>query len=387
MNSPTDLQTLLQTLSEPITPQNATAHAARFHSLEAEWRRQLCDEHTPASMLEWLDTLRSAAYSASRLALQWAMARARPVPDDADAAAPDAYIGFCPVTIAMTSRTAPLPSLTPEFFCLPQAQPLITILEGHGLSEDARIAMDAVLYPLPVMARWRASELPLIARTLTPVKNQSLRPQASEPGALRINQDDLMCSLTVAGDRIVGSFLLPVLFHAPTMTRPPAALTGQMADTQLAACAIGLSRTGTLALDGRSGLGIETHIGYPRLLWDALEETVTFHATLATYWTARLAVRKGLNVGTLVYAAGPDGHDLAIGFTVGGAIENNLQVIAGTQDELDRYTQAMTRAARDAGLNRIHHLTNAPDWSRDRGRASHLKPAAGHTLSSPLRKG
>lgn len=373
MKPPTDLQTLLQTLSEPITPQNATAHAESFHTLEAELRRQLCGEHTPASMREWLDTLRPAAFSASRLALQWAMSRARP--DPKDEAAPEAYLGFCPVTIAMTSRTAPLPSLTPDFFCLPHAQPLIAILEGHGLAEEAQLAMDTVFYPLPVMARWRASELPFIARTLTPVKNQSVRPQASEPGALRINQDDLIRSLTVAGDRIVGSFLLPVLFHAPVMTRPPKALTGQMTDTQLDACAIALSRTGTLALDGRSGLGIETHIGYPRLLWDALEEAVTFHATLATYWTGRLAVRKGLNVGALVYAAGHDGHDLAIGFTVGGAIENNLQVIAGTQDELDRYTGAMTRAARDAGLTRINHITHAPDWSRDSRRSVSPNPA------------
>ncbi len=385
MNSRIDLQTLLYTLSEPITAANVTAHTVLIRTLEAELCRQLLEHQNAPDTLIWFDTLRPPPATGSRIALQRAISRALPVPKDPSV--PDAYVGFCPVTLVMTCRTAPLPSLTPDFFCFPHAQPLIDTLEGHGLAEDAQIAMAAVLYPLSVMARWRASQLPFIARTLTPVKKQSVRPQDSEPAALPINQDDLMGSLTVAGDRIVGSFLLPVIFYGETMPRAPRAMTGQIPTARRDACATELSRSGTLMLDGRLGLGIETHIGYPRFLLDAMDEVLTSHASLSTYWTARLAVREGLSVGTLTYAAGPDGRDLAIGFQVGGAIVNNLQLLAGTQWDIDRYTRAMTRAARDAGLTRIHHITHAPDWSRDSRRAGSPNPADRTRSASAFRKG
>lgn len=386
MNSLTDLQTLLHSLCEPITPASASDHAERFPILEAELRRTLGDEHTPQSTLDWLDTQRPPHFSAARLAFQWAMAWAGTDPEDVSA--PDAYLGFCPVTVVMTSRLASLPSLTPAFFDLPIAELLITLINDHGLADDAGISMGTPLYPLPMMARLRASQLPRLSRALAralarpcaeariprrtdancpPQNSAAIDATAANPpaAALDVTSDDLMQTLTVAGDRIIGSFLLPIVFEAMHLPRPPKALTGELGDEAMKACATALSRTGTLAMDGRSGLGIETHIGYPRLLWDALEEAVTSHAALATYWTARLAVRKGLTVGALAYAAGPDGHDLAIGFQVGGRIENNLQVIAGTQHEVDGYTDTLMKAARDAGLTRIHHRIDAPDHCRD----------------------
>lgn len=332
---------------------------------------------------------------------------ARAGTDPKDASAPDAYLGFCPVTVVMTSRLASLPSLTPAFFDLSIAELLIALINDHGLADDAGISMGTILYPLPLMARLRASQLPRLSRALAralarpfaeartlrrtdancpsqdrPAIDATAVTSSATPSAvtLDITTDDLMQTLTVAGDRNIGSFLLPIVFEAEDLPRPPKALTGELDDEAMKAYATVLSRAGTLAMDGRSGLGIETHIGYPRLLWDALDEAVTSHAALATYWTARLAVRKGLTVGALVYAAGPDGYDLAMGFQVGGRIENNLQVIAGTQQQVDGYTDTLMKAARDAGLTRIHHRIDAPDHCCDTRPTG--TPATAHSTGS-----
>jgi|GEM_PF-3358023 len=350
MKTPSSLVSALKAQDAPLSAEQISAPIGPWVDLEARLVHALRARPPDPSLADMLDTVCVRPGGGAWLALERALCRARA---DYGALRIDGCLGFCPVTLVISASRHELPRFTPDLFVLPEPEALVRVLEAHGLANDYMAELDPQLYPAQQIAALPRAGLPALVRSLIDAVTLGKTCSGRDHPLLGTDPGGLERSLSVAGGRILGAFLLPVLYTGEAMHPLPAALTGSAFEARWDGFREAASRELTRSLSLPAPLRMEARVGLPRLLLSAVFDVTTAHCEATAYWAARAAVAKGASQARLRFEHAADGEGVVIGFDPGHEVEANFWALADTQEELDRYHRAFQRGAVAAGLRRF----------------------------------
>jgi hypothetical protein len=301
---------------------------------------------------QWIDAQQPALGSCTYEMLQRTVSRAgiRLGP-----LAVDACLAFCPVTIVLTTTHTELPRIDVELFRNPRPQPFIDALLANGLADDCNVAVDPLMLPLYRIQGIRLSELPAQVRTMADAVTLGTHREGAPCSWFADPNQGMFEGLSIAGGRVIGSLLIPVLFYADDLGVLPDALNGRIPEDRLRGFEQEASQALTVALGRWKPVRIDFIVSSPRLILDAILEATIAHGETAAYWASRAAVDAGGTDARIVcHDTSHDAEDgIAIGFDPGQDVECNVRIIANTQTQIDAYTKAFTTGAYAAGITTV----------------------------------
>jgi hypothetical protein len=319
--------------------------------------------HSPAPEdSAWIDALRPQPFGTAWKIVERALARSLVRPG----VPVHGCLGFCPVTLVISASSHDLPRFTPELFRMADPEAIVRALEANGLADDCAVAVDPQLWPTSQIAELPRSRLPGLAAHLAEAVSHDRTPTLTDHPRLDDDGEGIADSFSVAGGRILGSFLLPVIYTGESLPALPRALDGPATAAQARGFGEAASQALTLGLPEMPPLRIEAFMGAPRLIFSALFESTLAHCEFAAFWGARAALKNGYRECRITYAHAPEGQGIAVGFDPGPDIEVQIQALADTQTAVNGYALAFTRGAQAAGLASITHRTLAAVDSPDR---------------------
>jgi hypothetical protein len=369
METTDTLHEALQALDIPRTADTL----ARAQSLERALRQLLANGTAPVTLTGWLDTLHLQPQGAAWHALERALSRATvhygPYPVEGG-------LGFCPATLILSATSRDLPPFTPELFVNTQPEALVQVLEAHGLADDFAVEVDPQLHPASQIGTLPRGRLPELARHLT---DAALMHQPCTLGEHPLLVEDAEAAIgrcvSIAGGRILASFLIPVIYSGESMAVPPQGLTEVLSGDARLAFVREASRALTQGLNPPAPLHIDAFVGIPRLVFTALFDAMAYHCEFAAYWSAHAALAQGHRQGRITFDHAPAGRGVAIGFEPGVAVDAQACALADSQAEIDRYVLAFTRGAKAAGLTSLDHCLT-PGLSLATAKSPHDHPVA-----------
>lgn len=350
MKTLSSLVSALQAQDVPLTTEQVSAPSGPWVDLESHLVQALRARPRDPLLADALDTVCVRPGGGAWVALERALCRAS---SDYGSLQIDGCLGFCPVTLAIGSSAHDLPRFTPDLFLNPEPEALVRVLEAHGLADDYMAEVDPQLYPAQQIAALPRAGLPALVQSLIDAVTLAKTCSGRDHPLLTTDPGGLERSLSIAGGRILGAFLLPVLYTGEAMRRLPAALTDSAFAPRWAGFREAASRELTRSLQLPAPLCMEARVGPPRLLLSAVFDVNTAHCEATAYWAARAALEKGATQARLRFEHATDGEGVVIGFDPGHDVEANFWALADTQEELDRYHRAFQRGAVAAGLRRF----------------------------------
>lgn len=351
MKITSSLVSALQAQDVPLSAEQMSASSGPWVDLEARLVHALAARPPDSMLADALDTLCVRPGGGAWVALERALSRTRADPGTRRR---DGCLGFCPVTLVIRANADELPRFTPELFRTPDPDALVRALDAHGLANDYMAEVDAQLYPVQQIAALPRAGLPAIVQARVEAVTRARTTAGGDHLLPHADPDSLARSLSLAGDRILGGFLLPVLYTGDAMQRLPVALTGSAFDTRWAGFRDAASRELTRSLKLPTPLHMEARVGPPRLVLSAVFDVNTAHCEATAYWSARAALAHGVTQARLRFEHADDGEGVVIGFDPGHEVAPHVWAQANTQEELDRYYRAFQRGAVAAGLRRFH---------------------------------
>lgn len=352
MDTSYSLKSALAELDVPLDPGARSRHGATRQRLEQALAGRLAVCRQDAADLHWIDEMRPQPTGLAWAILERALARASRRYGRGPA---QACLAFCPVALIIASSSHELPRFTPDLFRMADPAPIVEALEAHGLADDYAVAVDPQLWPVQQIADLSRSCLPDLAANLA---DAVLLGHAATLGDHPLLADEgvgIAGSVSVAGGRIIGSFLMAVIYTGDSMVALPQALDFPVSSAQARGFGEAASRALTLALPETPPLRIEAFLGAPQLALSALFEATAAHCEFAAYWGARALVQAGGTAAGITYAHAAEGEGIAVGFDAGPEVEVQVQALAESQAAVNRYALAFSRGAKAAGLPTIAH--------------------------------
>jgi hypothetical protein len=335
----------------PCSSAFLAVHGPRMRALEQELRERLAQNE--AATIEWLGHQRPPIDSGAYQVLQRIVSRVRM---NHGALPMDACLAFCPVTIVLTTTHTELPRIDVELFRNTRPQGFVDALLAHGLADDCNVGVDPLMLPSARIARIGLTELPALVTSMADRAAAAMGTDGTQDSGIPRPNEGMSHSVSIAGGRVIGSLLIPLLFLAEDLGELPDALNGNIPSENLAAFREAASQALTVAL-GRGGpVKINFIVSAPALIFDALLESTSAHCDTAAYWASRAAIEAGGTECTIVYGDTPDresGQGLSIGFEAGLGVECNVRMFAIEQDDIDRYTEAFAFGAHAAGMTTV----------------------------------
>lgn len=351
MTPRTELDNLFAQWALPVTAASLALHGPRMREIEQELRGRLA--HNDAEATQWIGTQRPAVGSCAYQVQQRTLSRVRV---QVGSVTKDACLAFCPVTIVLTTTHSELPRIDVELFRNVRPQPFIEALQTQGLLTDCNVSVDPRMLPAARVAAIGLAELPAIVNAMAAAATLICPVNGTHPSGLPDANQGMSQSVSIAGGRVIGSLLIPLLFFADDLGDLPAVLNGQLPEQNITAFCESASQTLTTLL-GRGGpVRIDFIVSAPELIFDALLESATAHCDTAAYWASCAAIALGGTECAVVYDDTPArerGQGVSVAFDAGQGVECSVRMMAIEQEPLDRYTEAFAAGAHAAGMTTV----------------------------------
>lgn len=361
ITSTTQLDALFAQWALPFDTHAAAAHAPQMRQIELELRRRLA--RSDKEFTRWVDNQRPEVGTCAYQVLQRTISRASVNYGPVEV---DACMAFCPVTIVLTTTHTELPKIDTELFRNTQPQKFMEEILANGLADDCNVSIDPVMYPLPRIADLEFSELPAIVSNMADVATLAKGIGDAHPSCIAHPNQGMPDAVSIAGGRVIGSLLIPLVFFSGDLGELPDVLNGKVPEENIEAFKQSASQALTVALGRWGPVRINFIVSAPALIFDALLESTSAHCDTAAYWASRAAIEAGGTECAIVYNDTPDevGQGLSIGFSPGEDVECNFRVFAMSQAEIDTYTEAFAAGADAAGMTTINVVTHERSQSR-----------------------
>lgn len=351
MTPNTQLDTLFAQWALPFTDAAVARHGVRMREVEQELRQRLAQND--AAALEWIGQQRPVLDSCAYQVLQRVLSR---VSTRIGSVTTDACLAFCPVTIVLTTTHTELPRIDCELFRTVRPQGFIDALRTHGLIDDCHVSVDPLMLPSARVAAIGLRELPPLVRSMADAAALVCHVDRTHHSDLPQVKQDMLHSVSIAGGRVIGSLLVPLLFFADDLGELPAVLNGKVPDANLDAFrhAASLALTTT---QGRMGpVRISFMVSAPELILDAILESTSAHCDTAAYWASRAAIDAGGRQCAVVFreSANPiKDPGVWVGFDAGQGVECGTRMFAADSYHVDLYTEAFAAGAHAAGMTTV----------------------------------
>jgi hypothetical protein len=351
MTSNTQLDTLFAQWALPFTDAAVARHGIGMREVEQELRQRLAQND--AAALEWIGQQCPVLDSCAYQVLQRVVSR---VSVRIGSVATEACLAFCPVTIVLTTTHTELPRIDCELFRNIRPQGVIDALRTHGLIDDCNVSVDPVMLPSARVAAIGLAELPSLVRSMADAAALICRVDRTHRSDLPQPNQGMLRSVSIAGGRVIGSLLIPLLFFADDLGELPAVLNGQMPQAELDAFrhAASLALTTT---QGRVGpVRISFIVSAPEMIFDAIIESTSAHCDTAAYWASRAAIDAGGRQCAVTFreSSNPiEDPGVWIGFDAGQGVECGTRMFAMDSHHVDLYTEAFAAGAHAAGMTTV----------------------------------
>jgi len=211
-----------------------------------------------------------------------------------------------------------------------------------------------LMYPLPRIAGILPGDLPPLVKSMVDAAKLATAANGSVRCCISNPNYGIHNAMSIAGGRVIGSLLIPVLFFANDLDTLPDALNGKLSEERRLVFERDASQVLTVALGRWGGVRIDFIVSSPRLILDAILESASAHCETAAYWASRAAIDAGGEGGAVVFNDTPDDlGGLSIGFEPGQEVECNFRAIAMSQEEIDTYAKSFANGAYEAGMTSV----------------------------------
>lgn len=267
-------------------------------------------------------------------------------------------IAFCPVTLTLVPHALPLPDLNLQTFNVLPTDLFIRCMAALGLLDDCQAVVQRQIEPL---SPWLSVPLIELAHRGRQRVIDSRDPRSGRiPSNRTESEGSDALNLHVAGNVIIGSFLIPIVFLGDGEGDLPAVVRDEIPKAALASFRDQASRLVADAVTPGMGMNLAARVGEPMLLPTALPYGLRMHMAFSTAYAANKAVGLGCHRGKIILSNRLDvpPEILSVAFEVDHPeVESEFTMGVRSQEEIDVLIASIRHAAMEQGLTDISFET------------------------------